>query len=129
MSKFGEAFKAARKSGKKNFSFGGKSYTTKTKEEAAPPVPKDRPKKSKAPVNVKLPDSGKKNPKSRVDTGQKAAVTKLKGKVKDLPSKKRQAAARVADAKNKSESVAQETRRKSANQYNTNVKRKKALGN
>lgn len=34
-SKFGEAFASARKAGKKTFEFGGKSYTTETKEEKA----------------------------------------------------------------------------------------------
>jgi hypothetical protein len=33
--KFGEAFASARKAGKKTFEFGGKSYTTETKEEKA----------------------------------------------------------------------------------------------
>lgn len=33
--KFGEAFAEARKAGKKTFEFGGKSYTTETKEEKA----------------------------------------------------------------------------------------------
>jgi hypothetical protein len=42
---FGEAFRAARKQGLKNFSWKGKSYNTKTKEDAAPkkaetPAPK-----------------------------------------------------------------------------------------
>lgn len=49
MSKFGDAFKAARASGKKTFKFGGKSYTTKTKEEGGggskkTPVPQSKPK-------------------------------------------------------------------------------------
>jgi hypothetical protein len=53
MSKFEKAFAAARKSGKKEFSFGGKSYNTKLKADAPTatksqtskniPVPKDRP--------------------------------------------------------------------------------------
>lgn len=51
MASFSKAFAAARKAGKKTFSWNGKSYTTKTKEESAPPVPKDRPKgRGKPPV-------------------------------------------------------------------------------
>lgn len=50
MASFSKAFAAARKAGKKTFSWNGKSYTTKTKEEAAPPVPKDRPNRKKPPV-------------------------------------------------------------------------------
>lgn len=42
MTAFGDAFKTARKAGKKKFMFGGKSYTTQTKEETAP-VPKTKP--------------------------------------------------------------------------------------
>lgn len=46
LSKFGAAFKAARKAGKKEFSFGGKSYNTKLKGEGASkkvPTPSKRP--------------------------------------------------------------------------------------
>ena len=48
MTSFGEAFKAARKAGKTVFSFNGKKYHTKTKDEmvkvtAKVPVPKQRP--------------------------------------------------------------------------------------
>jgi hypothetical protein len=58
-SAFSKAFAAARKAGKKTFSWNGKSYTTKTKEEAAPPVPKDRPNKKKPPVKGITPPSAK----------------------------------------------------------------------
>lgn len=85
MSKFGNAFAAARKAGKKSFKFNGKSYNTKTKEEAAPPVPKDRPKKGKAPVKgLDLPSNAKAN--------ASVASQKLKGSVPkkkaDAPKKK-----------------------------------------
>jgi hypothetical protein len=40
VSNFGKAFRAAREAGKKEFTFGGKSYTTKLKEEAETPKPK-----------------------------------------------------------------------------------------
>ena len=46
MSKFGDAFAAARKAGKKTFTFQGKSYNTKTKEEAGSARPKAKPKAS-----------------------------------------------------------------------------------
>lgn len=79
---FGKAFASARKAGKKNFSFGGKSYTTKTKEESSPPVPKDRPKKGKEPVKgLSLPS----NERAKAS----AASGKLKnGKVKKKSEKK-----------------------------------------
>lgn len=41
MSKFGKAFAEARKAGKKNFSFGGKSYNTKRADDV--PVPANKP--------------------------------------------------------------------------------------
>jgi len=58
--------------------------------DAKPPIPKDRPKK-KAPVNIRLPDRGKKNPKDRVDTGQARPkpITQLKGKAPKKGSKKK----------------------------------------
>lgn len=42
-SKFGKAFAAARKAGKKEFSFGGKSYNTKLRGEGKTPTPSKRP--------------------------------------------------------------------------------------
>jgi hypothetical protein len=95
MSKFGEAFKKARKAGKKTFSFNGKSYTTKTKEEAEAPKPARRSMKHK----VKVPTGPEK--------------TKLKGKVGDLPSKKKEGQARVADAKVKADAAREEMTKKS----------------
>lgn len=84
VSKFGSAFASARKSGKKTFEYGGKSYTTETKNEKKAGVPrprKDRPS-GKAPVkgvNKVLPADASRAPKKPV---------KLKGKVADLPSRK-----------------------------------------
>lgn len=42
-SKFGKAFAAARKAGKKEFSFGGKSYNTKLRGEGKTPTPTPKP--------------------------------------------------------------------------------------
>jgi hypothetical protein len=42
-SKFGRAFAEARKAGKKVFSFNGKSYNTKLKEDSGTPTPTPRP--------------------------------------------------------------------------------------
>ena len=66
MTAFGDAFKAARKAGKKEFTFGGKSYHTKTKEDLATtpakskkvPVPTPRPKTPKIPVPTPKPWTG-----------------------------------------------------------------------
>lgn len=41
MSAFGDAFKAARSAGKKSFTFNGKSYHTRTKEDEARPAAKN----------------------------------------------------------------------------------------
>lgn len=64
MSEFGDAFAAARKAGKKTFTFGGKLYTTKTKEETATkagPTPSQRPKaRPEAPAAA-----GSQRPKAR----------------------------------------------------------------
>lgn len=60
-SKFGKAFAAARKSGKKEFSFGGKSYNTKVKEDgpANVPTPKARPVGAKASASASKPTEAK----------------------------------------------------------------------
>lgn len=48
-SKFGAAFKSARASGKKEFSFNGKKYNTKTSDDTKKtPVPADKPKASES---------------------------------------------------------------------------------
>lgn len=44
LSKFGAAFAAARKAGKATFTFGGKAYTTKLREEVNSPAPTPPPK-------------------------------------------------------------------------------------
>lgn len=76
-SAFGKAFASARKAGKKTFNFGGKSYTTKTKEEGSkPPVPVKRSVKDK----VTLPS----NERAKASV----ASNKLKGSV---PKKKEDA--------------------------------------
>ena len=54
MSAFGDAFKAARAAGKKTFTFNGKSYHTRTKEDEAKAKPEAKPK----------PDAAKSMPKS-----------------------------------------------------------------
>jgi len=59
MSAFGTAFAAARKAGKKEFTWNGKQYHTKTKEEMSKPVastgPKARPKASPAMPSPMVP--------------------------------------------------------------------------
>lgn len=49
MSKFGDAFKAARAAGKSEFTFGGKKYNTKMKGEDEAPKPRSKPSMSEAP--------------------------------------------------------------------------------
>lgn len=60
MSAFGDAFKAARSSGKKTFSFNGKLYHTKTKDEMAKTTQKaaaEQTRASSPPVPSSRPDS------------------------------------------------------------------------
>lgn len=69
MTKFGEAFKAARKSGKKVFTFNGKKYNTKTKDDE---------KKS---VKVKNPGMPAKRPSNSPKSGaSRSASGKAKAK-------------------------------------------------
>ncbi len=106
MSKFGDAFASARKAGKKTFMHNGKSYTTKTKEEAAPPKPVKRSMKGK--VSEVKP------------TGKPSAykkVTQLKGKVPQKPG-----------PHTKGGNTGDKTKA-GANRTATYLKRKKALGN
>jgi hypothetical protein len=92
MSKFGEAFKAARKAGKKEFKFGGKTYTTKTKEEAkskSPDVPKRRPdSKKKEPVKglIKLRPGKKKEESKTLPDGRKSSKHKKYSGPKGTPN-------------------------------------------
>jgi len=48
MAKFGAAFAAARKAGKKTFDWNGKKYTTKTKDDSKAPSTSSRPAKRPA---------------------------------------------------------------------------------
>lgn len=87
MSSFGKAFSAARKAGKKTFTFNGKSYTTKTKEEATPPVPVAKPDKFKTKGstvggnagNKLKPVSGLSVPKTPFTTGGNAGAKSTVG--------------------------------------------------
>jgi hypothetical protein len=59
---FGKAFRAAKDAGKKEFTYKGKKYHTRTKDEdkkaaANPPIPKSRPKTEKK-VEKKTPNYG-----------------------------------------------------------------------
>ncbi len=74
MSKFGDAFAAARKAGKKEFTWNGKRYNTKLKEETTSLKPKARPDRSGKPkVDSTAPG------KPSGDTVIKAAVVKGSG--------------------------------------------------
>lgn len=77
---FGKAFASARKAGKKNFTFGGKSYNTKVKEESS---------SKEAPVPVKRSVKDKVRVPSLANAKASAASGKLKnGKVKKKSEKK-----------------------------------------
>jgi hypothetical protein len=73
MTSFGDAFKAARKSGKTTFKFGGKSYHTKTKDEmastkkaASVPTPTPRPAAEQQGPNKPKPQQDYPRPASAV---------------------------------------------------------------
>jgi hypothetical protein len=70
LSKFGAAFKAARKAGKKEFSFGGKSYNTKVKgeDDSSPkkvPTPTAKPSQESAKSGASRSTAGKVTEKKR----------------------------------------------------------------
>jgi hypothetical protein len=80
MSAFGEAFKAARKAGKKNFTFGGKSYNTRTKDDEAK-MSSSPTKKVSASLTKKTPIGPSKGDlKPATVTAKKKTVTKPKPK-------------------------------------------------
>lgn len=95
-SAFGKAFASARKAGKKEFTFNGKKYNTKTKEEAAAPTPAKRSMASKVRV-PKGPQVTAKGPSGR---GGK------RGSSKGTDT-------RVADAKVKADAAREERTKKS----------------
>ena len=68
LSKFGAAFKAARKSGKKEFSFGGKSYNTKVKGEGDEPKKVPTPTAKPAQVKAKASASASKPTEAKAST-------------------------------------------------------------
>jgi hypothetical protein len=59
MSKFGDAFKAARAAGKKTFTWNGNSYNTKTKQEGVGTKDKDEGAGSAAPATKTTASAGK----------------------------------------------------------------------
>ena len=87
LSKFGAAFAAARKAGKATFTFGGKAYTTKLREEVNSSTPTPPPK-PKAPVS--LPPSN--TTVTAADTMPKKDewVSTATAPVRDTPSAPRQ---------------------------------------
>ena len=71
MSAFGDAFKAARAAGKKTFTFNGKSYHTRTKEDEAKAKPAAKPDVSKATAGPAVYEKKKAPP---MDDATKARV-------------------------------------------------------
>lgn len=88
-SKFGKAFAAARKAGKKEFSFGGKRYNTKTRDEDAPknvPTPTANPAKAKS--GASRSTEGKVSAKSGASRSTSGKVTEKKPREKIFSSGK-----------------------------------------
>ena len=77
MSKFKEAFAAARKSGKKTFTWNGKSYNTKTKDDVKSATDDVKSATAKAAKKAKPQVSPKKRAKGNA-SGELAAVSKSK---------------------------------------------------
>ncbi|TCR92582.1 hypothetical protein [Rhizobium sp. BK376] len=73
MSDFGNAFKAARASGKKVFTWNGKSYTTKLKSETTAKAPKN------VPTPTPKPDNTPPGDKTKDDTLQPSSTTDSSG--------------------------------------------------
>lgn len=72
-SKFEKAFASARKSGKKEFSFGGKSYNTKLKDDG----PKNVPTPKARPVGAKASASASKGTEAKASTSAEAKSKKV----------------------------------------------------
>lgn len=75
LSKFGKAFAEARKSGKKEFSFGGKSYNTKLKEDGPKKVP--TPTAKPAQVKAKASAGASKPAEAKASVTAKAESKKI----------------------------------------------------
>lgn len=78
LSNFGAAFRAARKAGKKTFTFGGKAYTTKLREEVETPTPPKKPDRPTAPVPVAAPRPKVPAPPTPTEKANAAVKTSLK---------------------------------------------------
>lgn len=102
-SAFGKAFASARKAGKKEFIFNGKKYHTKTKEEAAAPIPKDRPKAKsttpKSPAKGPSGRGGKRGSSKGTDTRVADAKVKADAARQEASKKSKGKAANMAYAK------------------------------
>lgn len=95
MSSFSKAFAAARKAGKKEFTWNGKRYNTKLKSETnrkSPPTPTPRPKPKKTPTPTPRPDRSAK--KASTTGGAAASVdpSKMHSRFvkKDTPKKSKE---------------------------------------
>lgn len=78
LSKFGAAFAAARKAGKATFTFGGKAYTTKLREEVNTPTPPPKPQAPAAPVPVPAPQPKTPAPPTPTEKANAAVTSSLK---------------------------------------------------
>jgi len=96
---FGEAFKAARAAGKSIFTWNGKSYTTKTKEEAAKATSKAAPKAEAKPA-AKAPEKKAEPTKTTGGAGPMNPVKDQRGGFKNTPERQK-----VIDAANKKKEV------------------------
>lgn len=107
VSAFGKAFRAARKAGKKEFSFGGKKYNTKMKGEGDVPKPTPRPdsgaaRSTKGKVSAKSGASrsteGKVKPKSSAAKPQQGPVAAKAVGIAKAGSRMSRAKAKEANA-------------------------------
>lgn len=84
MSAFGDAFKAARAAGKKTFTFNGKSYHTRTKEDEAKAKKPDVSKAKAGPAEYELIKPVDKSPKKIDEDGKLKNVNPV-----DMPERRR----------------------------------------
>ncbi len=89
MASFSKAFAAARKAGKKEFTWNGKRYNTKLKSETkkkSPPTPTPRPKPTKTPTPTPRPDRSAQ--KARTTGGAAASIDPSKVHARFVPKDK-----------------------------------------
>lgn len=80
MASFGQTFNAARKAGKKTFTWQGKSYTTETREDRAKKVGSTRPARNPKTTSARPPRSRRKDAERALESAVTKRVNSTRGK-------------------------------------------------